>query len=356
MPKNITVMGSGNTGLSTALKLKNDGHNVCLFELPEFSESTSKMKENLSLSLLSEKINLKLDLITNDANQAAEYSKIIILCVPAYAHHSYAKILSGKVTNEHIVVLMPGTLGSLELKSYFLDNNSEIPIIGETDTSPFVCRKTGNSEAVILGEVPNLGIGIMPKSKTAETINVLSDFFTGLVSYEDVLECGLSSLNPVMHPAGVILNAGRIEKSEGEFFFYNEGITESVSGVIESVDLERRKIGDFFGYKLDKVADSFHKAGFGQKGTLIETISSSDMLTSLKAPGVINHRWLTEDISYGIYTWSAIGEKFEINTHTMKTLIEMGSILLKKDLKKTGRKLKDLGIEKMTLDEIKNYL
>ena len=251
---------------------------------------------------------------------------------------------------------MPGTLGSLELKSYFLDNNSEIPIIGETDTSPFVCRKTGNSEAVILGEVPNLGIGIMPKSKAAETIKVLSDFFTGLVSYEDVLECGLSSLNPVMHPAGVILNAGRIEKSEGEFFFYNEGITESVSGVIESVDLERRKIGDFFGYKLDKVADSFHKAGFGQKGTLIETISSSDMLTSLKAPGVINHRWLTEDISYGIYTWSAIGEKFEINTHTMKTLIEMGSILLKKDLKKTGRKLKDLGIEKMTLDEIKNYL
>ena len=123
MSKNITVMGSGNTGLSTALKLKNDGHNVCLFELPEFSESTNKMKENLSLSLLSEKINLKLDLITNDANQAAEYSKIIILCVPAYAHHSYAKILSGKVTNEHIVVLMPGTLGSLELKSYFLDNN-----------------------------------------------------------------------------------------------------------------------------------------------------------------------------------------------------------------------------------------
>ena len=65
---------------------------------------------------------------------------------------------------------MPGTLGSLELKSYLINNNSEIPIIGETDTSPFVCRKTANSEALILGEVPNLGIGIMPKNRTNEVL------------------------------------------------------------------------------------------------------------------------------------------------------------------------------------------
>ena len=196
----------------------------------------------------------------------------------------------------------------------------------------------------------------MPKNRTNEVIEILSEYFNGLVPYEDVLMCGLSSLNPVVHPAGVILNAGRIEKSEGEFYFYNEGITKSVSGVIESVDDERRKIGDFFGYKLDRVANAFHNAGFGVKGTLMETISSSDMLTSLKAPGVINHRWLTEDISFGIYTWSILGEKFEINTHTMKTLVEMGSILLQNNLKKSGRNLEDLGIEKMSLSEIKNYL
>ena len=356
MAKSITIMGSGNTGLSTALKLKNDGHKVCLYELPEFSESTDSMGNVFSLTLLSEKINLQIDLITNNAKEALDFSKIIIICVPAYAHKSFAKMLSGLVTKEHVIILMPGTLGSLELKSYLINNKSEIPIIGETDTSPFVCRKTANSEALILGEVPNLGIGIMPKNRTNEVIEILSDFFNGLVPYEDVLMCGLSSLNPVVHPAGVILNAGRIEKSEGEFYFYNEGITKSVSGVIESVDDERRKIGDFFGYKLDRVANAFHNAGFGVKGTLMETISSSDMLTSLKAPGVINHRWLTEDISFGIYTWSILGEKFEINTHTMKTLVEMGSILLRNNLKKSGRNLEDLGIEKMSLSEIKNYL
>ena len=70
-------MGSGNTGLSTALKLKNDGHKVCLYELPEFSESTDSMGNVFSLTLLSEKINLQIDLITNNAKEALDFSKII---------------------------------------------------------------------------------------------------------------------------------------------------------------------------------------------------------------------------------------------------------------------------------------
>ena len=121
MAKSITIMGSGNTGLSTALKLKNDGHKVCLYELPEFSESTDSMDNVFSLTLLSEKINLQIDLITNDAKEALDFSQIIIICVPAYAHKSFAKMLSGLVTKEHVIILMPGTLGSLELKSYLIN-------------------------------------------------------------------------------------------------------------------------------------------------------------------------------------------------------------------------------------------
>ena len=49
--------------------------------------------------------------------------------------------MSNKVTEDHIVILMPGTLGSLEMRNVFEKNNSKIPIIGETDTSPFVCEE-----------------------------------------------------------------------------------------------------------------------------------------------------------------------------------------------------------------------
>ncbi len=80
------------------------------------------------------------------------------------------------------------------------------------------------------------------------------------------------------------------------------------------------------------------------------------MLTSLKAPGLVNHRWMTEDISYGIYTWSLIGQKFEVPTRTMNNIIELGSTLLNTDLRKDSRNLDDLGIKNLSLDEIKKII
>ena len=42
-------MGAGNTGLSTALKLKLDGHEVCLFDLDKFSSATEDLYDEISL-------------------------------------------------------------------------------------------------------------------------------------------------------------------------------------------------------------------------------------------------------------------------------------------------------------------
>ena len=335
MSNNVTIMGSGNTGLSTALKLKYDGKSVCLFDVEEFCESIKDLHSKTILKFQSEEKILNLDLVTTNIKEALNFSKIIIICVPAYAHKEFAKVLSNNVTKDHIVILMPGTLGSLEIRNILVKNNSEIPI---------------------LGEVPSLGIGINPKKLSEKTINILKKFFPTLTAYKDVIECGFSSLNPVVHPAGVLLNSGRIEKSEGEFYFYNEGITPSVSNVINSVDKERRNIAAIFDHKLSNISDSFHEAGFGIKGNLVETLSSSNMLTSLKAPGVVNHRWMTEDISYGIYTWSLIGQKFEVPTRTMNNIIELGSTLLNTDLRKDSRNLDDLGIKNLSLDEIKKII
>ena len=33
------------------------------------------------------------------------------------------------------------------------------------------------------------------------------------------------NMNPIMHPAGILMNAGRIEYSKGDFYFYKEGVT-----------------------------------------------------------------------------------------------------------------------------------
>ena len=64
--------------------------------------------------------------------------------------------------------------------------------------------------------------------------------FPGIQTHPDVMACGLSSMTPVVHPAGVLMNAGRIERSHGEFYFYEEGVTPAVARAIMAVDDERR--------------------------------------------------------------------------------------------------------------------
>ena len=181
-------------------------------------------------------------------------------------------------------MIMPGTMGSLEWKRIVSEFGAQNITVGEVDTAPYVCRKTSNLSAVIWGEVSTLGLGVHPSSATTKVEDVMASLFSNVSSYKDVVECGLSAMNPVVHPAGVLMNAGRVEYSRGEFYFYEEGVTPSVAKVIQQVDQERRDVAQGLGYKLPSVNEAFYHAGFGPKGDLWSTVHGSWMLPQTKAP------------------------------------------------------------------------
>ena len=60
MNKNkITVLGSGNTGISTAAKLSHDGFEIILAEIPEFESSILDIKENKTILLKNKSTEVK---------------------------------------------------------------------------------------------------------------------------------------------------------------------------------------------------------------------------------------------------------------------------------------------------------
>jgi opine dehydrogenase len=197
---------------------------------------------------------------------------------------------------------------------------------------------------VIWGAVTGLGIGVEPASQTGEVMPVLQALFPGAVAYRSALEAGLSALNPVVHPPGVLMNAGRVERSRGEFYFYEEGVTPSVVKVIEALDAERRALGAAIGLELAPVAAAFHSAGFGPKGDMWAVINGSRMLTALRAPGQIDTRWLTEDIPFGLVTWSLLGDHLGVETPVMDALITLASATLGRDFRGEARELDAVGL------------
>ena len=63
-----------------------------------------------------------------------------------------------------------------------------------------------------------------------------------------VLETSLNNGNFIVHAPMVIMNAGWIEHTNGEFMFYRDGATRSIGSVIDATTAERDTISVTLGF------------------------------------------------------------------------------------------------------------
>ena len=359
MPKkSVTVLGGGNTSFSVAANLTLQGIEVTLYEIPGFQQTLAPIKDTQTIQLLgaANQGPARIHCITTRVEEALSASDLILLIVPAYGHRPFAEICLPHLQSRHTVVIMPGTLGALEWARILRAAGKTDVTLAEVDTAPYVCRKTASDTATIWGVVTGLGLGVFPATESERVRQQLDPLFPGITMYPDVMACGLAAMNPVVHPAGVLLNAGRVEYSRGEFHFYEEGVTPSVAKVIMQVDAERRAIGKALGYDLCPADEAFHRAGFGPKGDLWSVINGSWMLTRLRAPGSLESRWLTEDIPYGLAAWTSVGAQYGVPTPTLRAVVDIGSIVMGIDGWAAGRNVQKLGIAGMSKETLRTFL
>jgi opine dehydrogenase len=351
----VTVLGGGNTAFSMAANLVLAGFEVLLWEHPAFVQTIEPIRESLTIYLdgVGSTGAARLAAITTDPAEALAWSETLVCSVPSYAHGPFLEQILPHLKPGHLLALLPGNLGALAAAGALRAAGIEGVIVAESDTAPYVCRKSAPDRAVIWGTVTGLGIGVEPASQTDEAMPVLRALFPGAVAYGSALEAGLSALNPVVHPPGVLMNAGRIERSRGEFWFYEEGVTPAVVNVIEAVDRERLALGSALGMNLTPVAEAFHRAGFGPAGDFWSTINGSHMLTALRAPGQVETRWLTEDIPFGLATWALLGDQLGVETPVIDALVTLASATLGKDFRSETRGLHELGMTQMNEEALR---
>ena len=354
----LTILGGGNTAFSVAANLTRLGHRITLGEIPSFEHTLDPIRGTNEINLLgiAEQRSVRIHRLTTDIEEALGANEAVLVIVPSYAHEPFLDACAPHLRADHTVVLMPGNLGSLAWSHRLREIGAELPTLAEVDTAPYVCRKTEPDTATIWGVVTGLGLGVLPNTRTDQVKAWLDKLFPGVVAHPDVLACGLSAMNPVVHPAGVLMNAGRVEYSRGEFYFYEEGVTPTVAKVVMKVDEERRSVASSLGYELKPANEAFHASGFSPEGDLWAAINGSRMLTALKAPGSLESRWLTEDIPFGLASWSSVGSQYGVATPTMDAFVDIGSVVMGFDGWQTARDVGRLGIKDASLEELRTYL
>ncbi len=356
--RHIAVLGGGNGARTVAADMALAGHKVSLFEFAQFHDNVSEIFERKRISITGKarKGDAELALCTHNISEAIRDVEVVLIVVPALYHQTYAELLAPHLQDGQHIVLMPGTMGSLEFVTTLRQRGCTAEItVSELDTLPYATRITGPASVYVYHALPIFGAGVFPSVKTDEVLTILTDLYAGIAAFRDVLEAGLSNCNPVIHPLGVLMNAGRIEYARGEFYYYEEGITPATARAIEALDRERIEIGKRLGLDLPDQATALHAVGYGPKGDLWQVLKGSKGLTPIKGPTTLANRYVTEDIPIGLVCWSQLGEQLGVATPLMRATIEIGIAISGVDYWQTGRTLERCGIKGLSADEIVSY-
>lgn len=351
----VAVLGGGHGAHAMAVDLASRGLAVNLFEMQQFSDGLRGLFDTKAIraSGLIEGT-FTLNKVTSDIDDAIDGVTFILIVTPAFAHETYARLLRGRVSADQLVVLYPGAFGSLVFRSVF--EGVECPVFAEVNNLPYDTRLTGPGEVSIYG-YNKVAIAFLPAGAAAAWEADVRDLHPFDRIYEDVIEAGLSIVNPGVHSGPCLLSVTAIENSaKRPFFLYEHGVTPASCRLNIRIDDERKAIGRKLGYTLTPIEDfTGLREGYTWQ-ELYMSIHGNIALTPIAGPHAITSRYFTEDAPFGLVPWSDIGKAVGVDTPIIDAIVDVYGVLHEQDWRAAGRGSADLGLDGLSVDEIKHYV
>lgn len=362
MTETVTIVGAGHGGCAAAGALGLGGIDVTLYNRTPARLEPLRRQSGIAFRDPADHGIVRIRRLTTDIAEAAAASTRIVLMVPTSGIEYYARAIAPHLTSAHDVLVAPGhTGGALLFRGSVIDVVGEFPCrLAEAHTLPYICRMTGEGEVTLWKRSDRLLFAALPASDTDELRREFSEFFPALTPVESVLETSLSNLNAVMHPGAMLLNAGWIEATSGRFRFYSEGTTPAVGRVIEATDVDRRAVGAALGLRLSSFLEVFHAEGYMtdeafRSGDVYLAIRDSPPNREIQAPESLNHRYMREDIGFGLVPMSAFARAAGVDVPTIDALIDVATTATGFDFRGEGLDDQKLGIAGMDADELRRY-
>lgn len=149
---------------------------------------------------------------------------------------------------------------------------------------------------------------------------------------DNVLEADLANLNAILHPPGMVCNAGWIEATAGKFGFYAEGGGPAVARVMDAIDAERLALARALGVRAVPFAELFRQLGFttgGQvrAGGAYHAIQHSELIRPIQSPPRLDHRYLHEDVGWGLIPWMHLAAAAGSPAPTITALTHLAAMI-----------------------------
>ena len=359
----IAILGAGNGGCAAAADLTLRGYEVRLFSRSESTLMPIAKRGGIELVENGAEKFAAPFFVGPDLLPVVNGADLIIIAAPSVAHEYLAKSLAQQLADGQRVLLNPGhTGGSLHFATMLRAFGCQAKIkLCETVTLTYICRMPQPARVEIYRRTTNLRCAAFPGKESAELVKEIEEIYPNVILAENVLETGLSNINAIMHPAGMLGNAGWIEKSGGDFYYYREGITPAIAAWIEEVDRERLEIVKRLGLKPLRFVDIFCQAGLTSEearasGSIYRAIHESEPNRTIKSPATLDHRYIKEDVGYGLVPMAEIGRLLSAQTPVIDALIRLASVASRTDYRKDGLTLEKMGLASVAAEHLPTVL
>ena len=361
MKTSFTVIGAGHGGKTMAAHLALMGCEVTLYNrTPEYIEV---IKKRGGIELDSEEEGgphgfAKIKKVTSSIEEALKASDVIMVVLPSSAHADIAKSAAPYLRDDHIVILHPGrTCGALEFSKVIRDNGCKTNVlIAEAETFIYASRSDGPAQARIFRIKDAVPLAALPATRTQEALDALSEAYPQFIDGVDVLHTGLNNMGAIFHPALTLLNAGWIETTHGDYEFYIDGASPSVSRMLEVLDRERVTVGSSLGLR-SRTAIEWLKLAYDTTGEdLHDAIHNQPGYYGIKAPTTLHHRYLFEDVPMSLVPIASLGMRYGVSVRGMESMIRIASFIHRTDYWRRGRTVESLGIAELSVSELTRFV
>lgn len=353
----IAVLGAGAGGTAIAFDCAQHGHEVRLFDFVQFPDNIAAIAQQNGIHADGDIAGFaSIAGAGHDIDEALLDAELIYAVGPAYSTTPLGAAVAGKLKAGQTVIVSPSSCGgALAFKrAAGLALDDDAVIVAETSTLHYAVRLTapGKIKVFLKLKAGNL-LAALPAKNTDAVLQLIKDVYPSMEPAKSIMQTSLQNANPIIHPAVTLTNASRIEGTGGNFLFYEEGVSDATGRLIEGLDTERIAIGAKMGITVIPDPDLGMRQGYMLANDYGDAYRKAPGFQGIGAQPQLDHRYLNEDVGYGLVFMSRLARQIGVDTPTIDAVIQVTSVLMARDY--AGEALRTpatLGIERLAAGEL----
>ena len=353
----ISVLGAGAGGTAVAFDCAAHGHDVRVFDFEQFPDNIAMIAEQGGIHAEGDIAGFApIAWSGHDIDAALQDAELIYVVGPAYSTEPFGEAVAGKLKEGQTVIVTPSSCGgALAFKrAAGLAVDDETIRVAETSTLHYAVRLTepGKVRVFLKLKAGNL-LAALPGKHTGDILTLIADVYPSMEPATSVLQTSLQNANPIIHPAVTLSNAARIEMTGGDFLFYEEGVSDSVGRLIEALDNERIAIGKELGITILPDPVMGMRQGYMLEANYGNGYRKAPGFLGIGAQPQLDHRYLNEDVGYGLVFMSKLGQQIGVATPGIDAVINVATIVMARDYRAEAlRTPESLGIADRSTEEL----